>query len=50
MGIRILTTGAQLVRTSALALIVGSGAALAQQADITIGMVLEPPNLDPMAS
>jgi peptide/nickel transport system substrate-binding protein len=27
----------------------GAGAAMAQQADITIGMVLEPPNLDPTA-
>jgi peptide/nickel transport system substrate-binding protein len=34
---------------SALALLMGSGAALAQQSDIAIGMVLEPPNLDPTA-
>jgi len=27
----------------------GAGAALAQQTDISIGMVLEPPNLDPTA-
>ncbi|MDG4649900.1 ABC transporter substrate-binding protein [Roseibacterium sp. SDUM158017] len=32
---------------SAFALLMGTGAALAQQADISIGMVLEPPNLDP---
>jgi peptide/nickel transport system substrate-binding protein len=47
MGTRILATGAGLLRTSALALVLGTGAALAQQTDITIGMVLEPPNLDP---
>jgi hypothetical protein len=50
MGTRILATGAGLlIQTSALALILGTGAALAQQTDITIGMVLEPPNLDPTA-
>jgi peptide/nickel transport system substrate-binding protein len=49
MGTRILATGAGLLRTSALALVLGTGAALAQQTDITIGMVLEPPNLDPTA-
>jgi peptide/nickel transport system substrate-binding protein len=37
------------LRLSTLALLLGSGAALAQQADISIGMVLEPPNLDPTA-
>jgi peptide/nickel transport system substrate-binding protein len=35
------------LRLGALALLLGSSAALAQQADISIGMVLEPPNLDP---
>ncbi|WP_278029654.1 ABC transporter substrate-binding protein [Roseicyclus salinarum] len=35
------------LRMSAFALLMGTGAALAQQADISIGMVLEPPNLDP---
>ena len=49
MGIRIVAAGASLARTTALAVILGSGAALAQQTDITIGMVLEPPNLDPTA-
>ncbi len=49
MGTRIVAAGARLVRTTALAVILGSGAALAQQTDITIGMVLEPPNLDPTA-
>jgi hypothetical protein len=45
-----LATGAGLLRTSALARSLGTGAALAQQTDITIGMVLEPPNLDPTAA
>ena len=37
------------LRLGALALLMGTGAAFAQQADISIGMVLEPPNLDPTA-
>jgi peptide/nickel transport system substrate-binding protein len=37
------------LRLGALALLLGTGAAFAQQADISIGMVLEPPNLDPTA-
>jgi peptide/nickel transport system substrate-binding protein len=49
MGNRILAHGARMVMTSALALIIGGGAALAQQTDIVIGMQLEPPNLDPTA-
>ncbi|MBY6202134.1 ABC transporter substrate-binding protein [Maritalea mobilis] len=35
------------LRTGAAILALTAGAALAQQTDITIGMVLEPPNLDP---
>jgi peptide/nickel transport system substrate-binding protein len=37
------------LKLGALALLLGSGAALAQQTDIAIGMQLEPPNLDPTA-
>ncbi len=37
------------LKLGALALLLGSGAALGQQTDITIGMQLEPPNLDPTA-
>jgi hypothetical protein len=47
MATRMLEVGAGLLRKSALALVLGTGAAMAQQTDITIGMVLEPPNLDP---
>jgi peptide/nickel transport system substrate-binding protein len=37
------------LRLGALALLLSTGAAFAQQTDITVGMVLEPPNLDPTA-
>ncbi|MGP1357823.1 ABC transporter substrate-binding protein [Roseicyclus sp.] len=37
------------LRLGALALLLSTGAAFAQQTDISVGMVLEPPNLDPTA-
>ena len=37
----------RILQLSALALILGAGTALADNTDISIGMVLEPPNLDP---
>ena len=37
----------KLLHSTALALLLGTGAAFASNTDITVGMVLEPPNLDP---
>lgn len=37
----------KLLHSTALALLLGAGAAFATTTDITVGMVLEPPNLDP---
>jgi peptide/nickel transport system substrate-binding protein len=37
------------IRGAAFVFVAATGAALAQQTDISIGMVLEPPNLDPTA-
>ena len=37
----------RILQTTALALVLGSSAAFATTTDITIGMQLEPPNLDP---
>jgi peptide/nickel transport system substrate-binding protein len=39
--------GKALLGTGVVALFLGTSAALAQQTDISLGMVLEPPNLDP---
>jgi len=37
----------RILQSTALALVLGSTAAFATTTDITIGMQLEPPNLDP---